>query len=87
VDLATANSGGWVQVDPDTDPDSRFSYSSVGGGAGTYSPPPPGFDIEKWSESVYDATVTGENTRYGSRVEIDTGLAEFHGGTGSKTTD
>ncbi|NTU42105.1 MAG: hypothetical protein HGA78_03445 [Nitrospirales bacterium] len=71
-------------VDAATDPDSRFSYTLSSTGRPVQ---PPGYDLEKWNESLYSMTVTGENTKYGSKVQIDTGLSEFHSGTESKTTE
>ncbi|GER94904.1 hypothetical protein A45J_2670 [hot springs metagenome] len=65
-----------VQVDPATDPDTRYSYA-IGASSSGCTPPPAGFDIEKWSEDMYVANVTGTNTRYGSSVQIDVGIGLF----------
>ena len=75
-----------VQVDPTADPDTRYSYTIRASSSGCV-PPPAGFDIEKWSEDLYVANVTGTNTRYGSNVQIDVGIGLFKSGTCAKTTD
>lgn len=79
----TANN---VQVDPATDPDTRYSYT-IGASSSGCTPPPAGFDIEKWSEDMYAASVTGTNDRYGSTVQVDVGIGLFKSGTCAKTTD
>ncbi len=76
----------WPQVDAATDPDTRYYYS-VGASSSGCTPPPAGFDIEKWSEDMYAASVTGTNTRYGSTVQVDVGIGLFKSGTCAKTTD
>jgi Tfp pilus assembly protein PilX len=75
-----------VQVDPATDPDTRYSYT-IGASSSGCTPPPAGFDIEKWSEDMYAANVTGTNARYGSTVQVDVGIGLFKSGTCEKTTD
>lgn len=65
-----------VQVDPATDPDSRYTVNSI---ASSSMPPLPlpGYAIgggQQWGQRRYDASVTGTNTRYGSSVTIDVGI-------------
>lgn len=76
----------WPQVDATTDPDTRYYYS-VGASSSGCIHPPAGFDIEKWSEDLYAANVTGTNTRYGSTVQVKVGIGLFKAGTCAKTTD
>lgn len=75
-----------VQVDPATDPDTRYSYT-IGASSSGCAPPPAGFDIEKWSEDIYAVNVTGTNTGYGSTVQVDVGIGLFKGGACAKTID
>jgi len=84
--FAVGGSASNVQVDPATDPDTRYSYT-IGASSSGCTPPPAGFDIEKWSEDMYAASVTGTNTRYGSTVQVDVGIGLFKSGTCAKTTD
>lgn len=68
-----------VQVDALTDPDSRYSYSVAAASSGCATILD-GFNIEKWSYDIYPTTITGQNTRYGSRVDIQAGVGLFKSG-------
>lgn len=67
-----------VQVDPYTDPDSRFSISAPS--RPTFGPatiPIAGYAIgggQVWGQERFNARVTGINTRYNSMVPVDVGF-------------
>lgn len=65
-----------IQVDPATDPDSRYTVNSLSS-AGLPPLPLAGYAIgggQQWGQARYKTSVTGENTRYGSSVTIDVGI-------------
>ncbi|MEW6740473.1 MAG: PilX N-terminal domain-containing pilus assembly protein [Nitrospirota bacterium] len=65
-----------IQVDPATDPDSRYTVSSLGS-SGLPPLPLPGYAIgggQQWGQARYNASVTGTNTRYASSVTVDVGV-------------
>lgn len=74
-------------VDSSIDSNTTYSYN-IGASSSGCTPPPAGFDIEKWSDDIYRATVTGTNTRYGNTmVAVDVGIGLFRSGTCAKTTE
>jgi hypothetical protein len=68
-----------IQVDATNDPDSRYTI-------GTPTLPPPsrpssvplsGYAIgggQQWGQEIFEAQVTGTNTRYNSMVQVSTGV-------------
>jgi len=75
------------KVDANVDPASRYTISApnvveANSGIPAFLPMP-GYAIaggQEWGQKVYQATVTGENTNYGSNVQIDVGFGYFEGG-------
>ena len=67
-----------VQVNAAIDPDSRYTIGTPSlPGAGPMSLPIPGYAIsggQQWVQARYVAAVTGVNTRFNSRVSVDTGV-------------
>ncbi len=67
-----------VQVDSTNDPQSVYSITQIGiPGQEPETLPLPGFSsggIQEWGQQRYIATVTGQNTRYASNVQIDLSL-------------
>lgn len=67
-----------IQVDPATDPASRYTIGlpgRPGGGPGVI--PLAGYSIgggQMWGQTVYEAVVTGMNTAYKSRVQVGVGV-------------
>jgi len=65
-------------VDPSSDPDSYFTVTSVG--RPTQGPeilPLPGYSVgggQQWGQNRYGTSVTGANSRYNSRVQMDASL-------------
>ncbi|MDX9714501.1 MAG: PilX N-terminal domain-containing pilus assembly protein [Dissulfurispiraceae bacterium] len=76
----TANN---IQVDALTDPGSVYSYTVAPVAESCDSEP--GNNIEKWSRPIFWTTISGINTRYDSRVDIETGIGVRQSGTCSKT--
>jgi hypothetical protein len=64
-----------IVVDPPSDPDSYFAVTSVG--RPTQGPeilPLPGYSVgggQQWGQNRYGTSVTGANSRYNSRVQMD----------------
>lgn len=73
-DNGSLGSGTFSTVDASTDPDTRFKIEpySIPGVPATVSID--GYDAGKWGQNVYGKRVTGENTRYNSKVEVDVGI-------------
>lgn len=73
-------------VDANVDPASRYTISvpTVPTGAGIpVFLPMPGYAIaggQEWGQKMYETSVRGENTNYGSNVTIDVGFGYFDGG-------
>ncbi len=67
-----------VQVDPYTDPDSRYSIETPARPTtGPATIPMAGYAIgggQIWGQERFNTRVTGMNTRYRSRVPVDVGL-------------
>ncbi|MCD6152987.1 MAG: pilus assembly PilX N-terminal domain-containing protein [Syntrophobacterales bacterium] len=63
------------QVDPSNDPASRFSIAMPSlPASGPAMLPLAGYSIgggQTWGQTRYDVTVTGENTNYNSRTQVD----------------
>jgi len=65
-------------VDPSSDPDSYFTVTSVS--RPTQGPeilPLPGYSVaggQQWGQNRYGTSVTGANSRYNSRVQMDASL-------------
>jgi hypothetical protein len=74
----TSSLEGTAQVDPATDPDSRYTISGIGLPAfGPAMRPLVGYAIgggQQWGQRCYNAQVQGENTRYDSSVQIGVGM-------------
>jgi hypothetical protein len=73
-------------ADTSVDPASRYTISvptpPTGAGAPAFLPMK-GYSIaggQEWGQKMYEASVTGENTNYGSSVQIDVGFGYFDGG-------
>jgi len=76
-DNLAAGVGANVQVDAATDPDSRYTVNSLSSAVGMPPLPLAGYAVgggQQWGQSRYNATVTGENTRYVSSVTVDVGI-------------
>jgi hypothetical protein len=75
--LAGSQTAG-VQVDPATDPASRYTIGlpdRPGGGPGVI--PLAGYSIgggQMWGQTMYEVVVTGMNTAYKSRVQVGVGM-------------
>lgn len=73
-------------VDPTNDPASIYHISEAVRPTGANVPvymPLKGYSIaggQEWGQKLYETTVTGENTNYGSSVQIDVGFGYFDGG-------
>lgn len=67
-----------VVVNGTIDPDSRYSVlPPTSPTTGPSAIPSAGYGIgggETWGQTRYNTTVTGENTRYASRLEINVGM-------------
>ncbi|MDD5167438.1 MAG: hypothetical protein PHN75_01360 [Syntrophales bacterium] len=67
-----------VQVDSANDPGSIYSYTAPSVPAsGPASLPLTGYSIgggQSWGQTRFESTVTGQNTRYGTSVQIGIGL-------------
>jgi hypothetical protein len=67
------------QVDATNDPDSRYTISTptIPPRSRPSSLPLAGYSIgggQQWGQEIFEARVTGTNTRYNSMVQVDTGL-------------
>jgi Tfp pilus assembly protein PilX len=66
------------QVNPAVDPDSRYTIGTPSlPGAGPLTLPIPGYAVtggQQWNQARYIAGVTGQNTRYNSKVAVDTSV-------------
>ncbi|HTZ41028.1 MAG TPA: hypothetical protein VMB77_12770 [Syntrophales bacterium] len=66
------------QVDPATDPNSRYVINNITDATtGPAQVPLPGFSIggsQMWGLARYDARITGTNTAYNTTLSIDVGL-------------
>jgi len=66
------------QVNPAVDPASQYTIGTPAlPGAGPLTLPLPGYSVtggQQWNQARYMATVTGENTRYNSKVTVDTSV-------------
>ena len=66
------------QVNPAVDPDTRYTIGTPSlPGTGPMTLPLPGYAItggQQWNQARYIARVTGENTRYNSKVAVDTSV-------------
>jgi Tfp pilus assembly protein PilX len=89
---AGATSGGnpndpstWPIVDI-ANPATHYYYS-IGAASTGCSLPPAGYDLEKWSQSVYDVDARGANTLYMSQAQLGVGIGIFKSGTCAKTTE
>ncbi len=78
TDTYTALVGPVYQVDPSTDPNSRYAFDSIGEATtGPAQIPMPGFSIggaQTWGLTRFDARITGSNTAYNTTASIDVGL-------------
>lgn len=67
-----------VQVDADTDPDSRYTIGTPAAPtSGASYLPLPLYSIgggQTWGQTRYNVSITGINTRYNSRVDMDIGV-------------
>jgi len=67
-----------VQVNPAVDPDTRYTIGTPSlPGAGPLTLPIPGYAVtggQQWNQARYIASVTGVNTRYNSKVAVDTSV-------------
>ena len=67
-----------VQVDAATDPDSKYTIGTPAAPtSGASYLPLAGYAIgggQQWGQTRYNVGVTGTNTRYNSRVEVDVGV-------------
>jgi Tfp pilus assembly protein PilX len=67
-----------IQVNPAIDPDTRYTIGIPSlPGAGPMTLPLPGYAVtggQQWNQARYNARVTGENTRYKSKVAVDTSV-------------
>lgn len=74
-------------VDSTNDPASTYTINvstraTGAGGIPSYMPMK-GYSIaggQEWGQSMYETTVTGQNSSYGSSVQIDVGFGYFDGG-------
>ncbi|MFA5321798.1 MAG: type II secretion system protein [Smithella sp.] len=73
-------------VDATNDPASTYHISVATRPTGANVPsflPMKGYSIaggQEWGQKMYETSVTGENTSYGSNVQIDVGFGYFDGG-------
>jgi hypothetical protein len=70
------------QVDPATDPASRYTISNLVRSTGLPPWTPPGFSLD-WGQPRYAGRVTGTNTDYGSTVQVDVGMGSGFARAGS----
>jgi len=67
-----------VQVNPAIDPDTRYTIGTPSlPGTGPLTLAIPGYAItgdQQWNQARYVASVTGANTRYNSKVAVDTSV-------------
>ncbi|MCX5849916.1 MAG: hypothetical protein NTW65_10765 [Deltaproteobacteria bacterium] len=74
------------QVDAASDPASTYHISAALRPTAANAPtflPMKGYSIaggQEWGQKMYESSVTGENTNYGSSVQIDVGFGYFDGG-------
>ena len=66
------------QVNPAVDPDSKYTIETpTRPGTGPLTLPIPGYAVsggQQWFQARYNTTVTGVNTRYNSKVSVDTSV-------------
>jgi hypothetical protein len=73
-------------VDANVDPASRYTINVPSVPTGVGVPvflPMPGYAIaggQEWGQKLYETSVRGENTNYGSNVTVDVGFGYFDGG-------
>jgi Tfp pilus assembly protein PilX len=71
-----------VPVDAVNAPGSVYSFSTPIHLPNDSGPCPVGYDCSIWTQKRYKATITGQNTRYSTKVEVDVGIGYVTGGGG-----
>ena len=68
-----------VPVDAVRAPGSVYSFSTPVHLPNDSGPCPVGYDCSIWAQKRYRATITGQNTRYNTKVEVDVGIGYVTG--------